>query len=454
MKAPRPFLTGILSMGLLAAPLAGEAQPALELFRFDPPRLCLRDTFQWGFSYRGLPGGLAAVRDFEMRGLWEGPGEQPIRSVLTPTRDDLLRHTADQGRFESRLLHWGPPRKAPAGGTEIRYTLRVVLADGQDVTSATSVRYVDACPPPVLYTTLTAGPTGRIGFQTTTPTISDFLQGVRPAATSLIWGDLELPPGRVERSPAVVLVHGSGGVGSREERYAEEFRQAGAATFILDSFTGRGITGTAEDQAQINHLAVIVDAYRALELLATHPRIDPGRITLMGFSRGGTVALWAALTRFQRLHGPAGVRFAHHIAYYPGCYFKYVDDEAVTDRPIRIFHGTADDYTPIEPCRAYVERLRRAGKDAQVIEYAGAHHGFDRPSAAPPFRMTGAQTARHCFWEERPEGHLVNRESGLPFSVSDPCVVRGATVGSDPAAYRQALQAVKALVGTEARPSP
>jgi len=28
------------------------------------------------------------------------------------------------------------------------------------------------------------------------------------------------------------------------------------------------------------------------------------------------------------------------------------------------------------------------------------------------------------------------------------------TVGPDPAAYRDALQAVKALVGTEARPSP
>ena len=35
----------------------------------------------------------------------------------------------------------------------------------------------------------------------------------------------------------------------------------------------------------------------------------------MGFSKGGFVALYSALTRFQRLHGPAAVRFAHHIAY-------------------------------------------------------------------------------------------------------------------------------------------
>jgi dienelactone hydrolase len=367
--------------------------------------------------------------------------------VLTPTGDDLQHHPADHGRFESAPQHWSPPRQAPASGTEIRYTLRVVLADGREVTSATSVRYVDACPPPAVHTTLTAGPTGRIGFQTATPTIPEFLQGVRPGAISLIWGDLELPPGRAERNPAVVLVHGAGGVGLHVDRWAEELRQVGAATFVLDWLTGRGITGTVEDQAQINHLAPIVDAYRALELLATHPRIDPARITLMGFSRGGTVALWAALTRFQRLHGPAGARFAQHLVFYPGCYFKYVDDEAVTDRPIRLFHGTADDWTPIEPCRAYVERLRRAGKDAEITEYAGAHHGFDRARAAPPFRLAGAQAARHCFWEERPEGHLVNRESGLPFSVSDPCVVRGVTVGPDPAAYREALRAVKALVG-------
>jgi hypothetical protein len=90
----RAFIAGTLA--LLAAPLAAEFQPALEQFWFEPPRLCLRDTFRWGFSYRAFPGGLAAVKDFVMEGLWEGPGEQPIRSAL--------------GRFESRPLHWSPPR--------------------------------------------------------------------------------------------------------------------------------------------------------------------------------------------------------------------------------------------------------------------------------------------------------------------------------------------------------
>jgi hypothetical protein len=207
------------------------------------------------------------VKDFEMWGLWEGPGEPSIRSVLTPTSDELQRHVADQGRFESRLLHWGPPRKPPG---EIRYTLRVVLADGRAVTSATSVRYVDACPPPMVHTSLATGPTGRIGFQTATLSASDFLRGIKAVATTVIWGDLELPPGRVERSPAVVLVHGSGGVEPREDRWTEELRAAGVATFSLDSFTGRGIASTATDQSQLGTLAVPPPAQ---QVAALHERL-------------------------------------------------------------------------------------------------------------------------------------------------------------------------------------
>jgi hypothetical protein len=33
---------------------------------------------------------------------------------------------------------------------------------------------------------------------------------------------------------------------------------------------------------------------------------------------------------------------------------------------MRIFHGAADDSAPIAECRAYVDRLRKAGKDLSL----------------------------------------------------------------------------------------
>lgn len=66
---------------------------------------------------------------------------------------------------------------------------------------------------------------------------------------------------------------------------------------------------------------------------------------------------------------------------------------------------------------------------------------------AAPLTLLGGAPGRRA----RAPGHW---DTGLPFSVADPCVVRGVTVGPDPAAYRDALQAVKTLLAPEARPSP
>lgn len=86
------------------------------------------------------------------------------------------------------------------------------------------------------------------------------------------------------------------------------------ATFVLDSFTGRGLSPPFESGGLPSPLAMIVDAYQALALLITHPRLDPRRVAVMGFSRGGGTALYSSLKRFQRLHGPTGAEFGGYLA--------------------------------------------------------------------------------------------------------------------------------------------
>ncbi|MCZ7655921.1 MAG: hypothetical protein M5R42_19135 [Rhodocyclaceae bacterium] len=60
---------------------------------------------------------------------------------------------------------------------------------------------------------------------------------------------------------------------------------------VIDSFGPRGVMSTADDQTRVTTTQMLQDAYGALVFLADDKRIDSARIGVMGFSKGGTVAL-------------------------------------------------------------------------------------------------------------------------------------------------------------------
>ena len=283
-------------------------------------------------------------------------------------------------------------------------------------------------------------------------TLSDkqLLLGAKDGTPVTLAGELRIPRPGTDKLPAIILLQPSGGFGSNLNRWLPELNGIGVATFVLDSFAGRGITSTVTDQDQLAQLAMMYDAYRALELLAKHPRIDASRIALTGFSRGGQSTLYASMKRFQSMYAPAGVEFAAFLPFYSVCEITLMDDTNVSKKPIREFHGSADDYTPIAACRAYFERLRSAGADAILTEYPNAHHVFDY-SALPttPVLQARNQTPRNCALKEEPLGVIVNAKTGKPFTFSDPCVELGPHVGHDPAATEAAVAAVKSFLRTE-----
>jgi dienelactone hydrolase len=203
------------------------------------------------------------------------------------------------------------------------------------------------------------------------------------------------------------------------------------------------------DQALLGRLNLILDAYRALDVLAKHPRVDPSRIVLMGFSRGGQATLYASLRRFHQTWNKSGIDFAAYIPFYPDCMTTYLSDTDVADRPIRIFHGSPDDYNPVAPCKAYVERLRGAGHDVQLTEYPNAQHGFDSPlGSSTPTVAESAQTVRHCTIREESTGRLINAATKLPFTYKDACVELNPHVGADAPATQAATESVKNFLKT------
>jgi len=289
-------------------------------------------------------------------------------------------------------------------------------------------------------------------FQSMTLTDQEFLTDRKEGKPVTLAGELRLPRPGTDRRPAVVLLHSSFGAGGNVLDWEQDLNAMGVATFVLDSFTPRGIVNTMNDQSQLGRLNMTFDAYRALDLLARHPRIDPTRIALMGFSRGGQATLYASLKRFQRLHGPAGQEYAAYIVFYPDCSITFRDDEDVADKPIRIFHGSADDYDPVAPCRAYVERLKAKGKDVQLTEYAGAEHGFDNRAFKTPLKLERAMTLRHCELAEAEDGVIVNTKTKQPFTYADPCVEYGPTVAYNEKAFTEVRRAVKDFIIATLKP--
>ena len=271
-----------------------------------------------------------------------------------------------------------------------------------------------------------------------------FLTGQKDGKRVMLAGELRIARPGTDKLPAVILIHGSGGLGASTQRWADELNSIGVSAFILDSFAGRGIVSTVADQTQLDSIAMMVDAFKALALLAEHPRVDPKRIAVMGFSKGAVAAVYSSNLRFQRLHGPATASFAAHIGLYTPCNIDWREDTQTSRAPIRLHHGIADDYVSIVPCRGYVERLKSAGADVVLTEYADAHHAYDNAALGAPVANPRAQTTRSCWLKEGNDGQILNAKTGQVYSIaSDPCVELGPHVGYNAAAHQATLAAVK-----------
>lgn len=292
--------------------------------------------------------------------------------------------------------------------------------------------------------TLTPSVPARIevhALPTQTLTGDEFLKGTEKGRPHVIAAELRIPQGQKAKFPAIVLVHGSGGVSGSMDLWVHALNQAGVATLVVDTFSGRGITSTVQDQTLLHSLAMMVDSYRALDLLAKHPRIDASKISVMGFSKGAVASIFSASTRFKDLYG-SSAKFASHIGLYTPCNTRFIGDTTVTGSPMRLFHGISDDYVSVGPCRAFVQELKSKGVDVSLTEFPNTQHGYDSPLAPEKLAVPSAQSTRHCQFIEKSQGELFNAQSGAPFSYTDACVAVGAHVGHNPDSTTQTVKSV------------
>jgi dienelactone hydrolase len=285
-------------------------------------------------------------------------------------------------------------------------------------------------------TSLSAADAGTISFATAGSVVrrDANLLGVAPDRIALS-GELTFPVG-TGPFPAVVLAHGCSGPGYGDAKWAITLRDWGYATFVIDSFAGRGLREVCTNAQTLGGQQRIPDAYGALRFLATHPRIDARRIALMGFSHGGILAVGASTTWARDTFAAGEAGFRAIFAFYPFCNTDYPERQTIY-APLRIHTGASDDWTPAKPCAELVASLRASGQNAAIDIYPDGHHGFDYPVASAGYRPS-VQNYAGCFWKA---ASILGPYLGVP---DRSCIKRGATVGHHAEAAKLAEANVRA----------
>ena len=294
-----------------------------------------------------------------------------------------------------------------------------------------------------------------IHFESANPfSLSDIITNLERQEKQQVFGQLITPVDSLnpnKKYPLIIGVAGSMGWRKHHLDYLKMYQEQGFATFQLNSFKSRGITSTVGSQDEVTIAAVILDAYRALEKLSKHPKINKDKVAITGWSLGGGVTLFAGWMPLKKAITNQ-VSFAAHLAFYPPCFIN-PENLSFTKAPIHILIGEADNWTPAKPCVNLVEKLSDK-TNISITTYPNAHHGFD--SEEPVVWNEKGYSFKDCLFDLTAEGDVLMNYLRLP--MSNPmlqkigflfCVDRGVNVGGNLDARKKSLAFAKKFMNNQ-----
>jgi len=294
----------------------------------------------------------------------------------------------------------------------------------------------------------------KISFESANPfSLSDVILDLDNQEKQIVFGQLTLPIDSLnpdKKYPLIIGVAGSMGWKKHHLDYMEMYQNDGIATFELNSFQSRDILSTVGSQDEVTIAAIILDAYRALEKLATHPNIDKEKVSITGWSLGGGVSLFSGWMPLKNAI-TTEVSFASHLAFYPPC---FIDPENLefTQAPMHILIGESDNWTPAAPCSNLIDKL---GDKANIslTTYPDSHHSFD--SEIPVQRNEKGYSFKDCVFKLTEDGDILMNYLQIP--MSNPllqkigflfCVEQGVDIGGNPEARKKAFVFAKEFMTT------
>lgn len=192
------------------------------------------------------------------------------------------------------------------------------------------------------------------------------------------------------RHPGVLVLHTMAGPGPMLEAFARRLAAEGFVTMTPDLFALHDFG----PDARADHPLVLQDLDGALGYLRHHPRVDPSRLGVVGFSFGGRLAVLAAASHADL---KAVVVYYAIASYQELAKERPVPERALRTRPLAelagavrapvlIHHGQADRSVPASQGALLHAALAAAGTPSTLHLYPGADHLFnaeDTPGHQP-----------------------------------------------------------------------
>lgn len=196
--------------------------------------------------------------------------------------------------------------------------------------------------------------------------------------TTKMNGYIAYDKNRSGKKPGILVIHEWWGHNEYVRSRADQLAELGYVALAVDmygdgqtaehpddagKFAGQVFSNIEEAKARFNS---------ALELLRSHPEVDPELLGAIGYCFGGTVALNMA---------NAGSDLKAIAVFHAGLNFPIQPSEEGIKPEILVCNGAADTFVTGEQIEAFKTMMDAAGARYSFINYEEAVHGFTNPGA-------------------------------------------------------------------------
>jgi carboxymethylenebutenolidase len=216
---------------------------------------------------------------------------------------------------------------------------------------------------------------GTIGTPTNLPTRSEQIEY---ESGSVQVPALVVRPDDNRTYPAVLYQHGRRGLDELVQRQVKRIASRGFVVLAPDVYSAHFI-----EKFPLEHdYATELDVANGLDVLLARDDVSTSRACLASHTRGGYMALKAAIT-----HARQDDAVACFVSWYPHLQdpnapeplqvYRYAIEMDALTIPVLIFIGDEEQYQRRRSIETAVRSLQEAGKPVQLIVYPGVGRGFD-----------------------------------------------------------------------------